>query len=274
MLLGQRALTRPNGLLLIGLLWLWTALLVWRKLLGQRALLNVAVATAIACLLIGPWTLRNLLVAHSFIPVATGDGTVLLGAYNDQTATQPEHLGSWINPLKTDPEVLKPFPLYTCDAVCEVAREDASKNAALHWITGHISELPGLLASHLRNFWTPYTREADLLMERFSHLFASKIVLAMNLTLPIPAFALVALGLVVTLRSRRELLFVYFVLLATVGEALIYYGSSRFRASVEPLLILLATGALCWFTRDRFGIWHRPGKQRDSQRQGQTVEED
>lgn len=246
LLLALLALTRPNGLLLIGLLWLWVVLLVWRKHLGRRALRGAAVATAIACLLIGPWTLRNYLVAHSFIPVATGDGTVLLGAYNDQAATQPEHLGSWTNPLKTDPGVLAPFPLYTCNAVCEVAREDASKNAALQWISGHASELPHLLAAHLHNFWTPYTREADLPMERFPDLLASRVVLAMSLTLPLPIFALAALGLVVTVRNRRELLFAYLVILAALGEALAYYGSARFRAPIEPLLVLLATGALSW----------------------------
>jgi 4-amino-4-deoxy-L-arabinose transferase-like glycosyltransferase len=263
-LLGLLALTRPNGLVLIGLVWLWTALLLWRKLLGLRALRNVVVATAIACLLVGPWTLRNALVAHSFIPVATGDGTVLLGAYNDQTATQSEHLGSWVNPLQTAPGVLRPFPLFTCDAVCEVAREDASKKAALQWITGHISALPGLLASHVRNFWTPYTREADLPMERFPNLLASKIVLGMNLALPLLIFALAASGLLVTLKFWRELLFAYLVILVALGEALIYYGSSRFRAPIEPLLIVLATGALWWLSRNRFSRWRRPGKRRDA----------
>lgn len=277
-LLALLALTRPNGLLLLGLVWLWTVLLARRKFPGKRALLNVALATLVACLLIGPWTLRNYLVAHSLIPVATGDGTVLLGAYNDQAATQPGTLGSWINPLKTAPRVLKPFPLYTCDAVCEVAREDASKNAAFQWIRGHKSNLPGLLASHLRNFWTPYTREADLPMERFPDLFSSQVVLAMSLMLPIPICALAALGLVVTLSYRRKLLFAYLVILATQGEALIYYGSSRFRAPIEPLLILLAAGALWWLTGKGPGTlrWRlrQPGLhgQEQSQKQAMTVE--
>jgi 4-amino-4-deoxy-L-arabinose transferase-like glycosyltransferase len=262
-LLALLALTRPNGLLLLGLVWLWTIWLVWRKLLSRRALRNVALATLIACVLIGPWTLRNFLVTQRFLPVATGDGTVLLGAYNDQTATGPANLGSWINPLKSARRVLTPFPLYTCNARCEMAREDASKNAAMQWISEHTSELPRLLVSHLRNFWTPYTREADLPMERFPALFASKVVLAMSQTLPLPLFALAALGLCVTLRHWRELLFVYMLLLSTLGEALIYYGSSRFRAPIEPLLILLATGALYWY-----------GKRRSRAERGQVPGED
>ena len=262
-LLALLALTRPNGVLIIGLTLLWTALLVWRRLLDKRALLNVALAAIVACLLIAPWTLRNYLVAHSFIPVATGDGTVLLGAYNDQAATQPGSLGSWINPLKTDPQVLMPFPLYTCNAVCEMAREETSKNAAIQWIKGHLSEMPGLLAYHLRNFWTPYTREADLPMERFPALLASQVVHAMSETLPIPIFALATLGLVVTLRRYwHTWLFAYLVILAALGEALVYYGSSRFRAPIEPLLILLAAGALWWLTQDAPGTLRWQRKQR------------
>ncbi len=254
-LLALLALTRPNGVLMIGLALFWTALLVWRKLLGRRALLNAALAASVACLLIAPWTLRNARVAHSFIPVATGDGTVLLGAYNDQAVTQSDSLGSWINPLHATAQtasVLQPFPLYTCNAVCEVAREETSKNAAIQWIRGHLNELPGLLAYHLRNFWTPYTREADLPMERFPDQPASQIARAMSETLPLPVFALAALSLLVTLKKYwRELLFAYLVILATLGEALIYYGSSRFRAPIEPLLILLASGAIWWLIQAR-----------------------
>lgn len=249
-LLALLALTRPNGMLVIGLVLFWTLCLSWRKLLSKRVIIHAALAALIACLLIAPWTLRNYLASHSLIPVATGDGTVLLGAYNNQVLTQQDTPGSWLNPLKTNPQVeqvLRPFPLYTCNAPCEVAREDASKNAALQWIKTHPSTMPILLFDHLRNFWTPYTREADLPMERFPELSASQFVHAMSETLPIAVCLLAALGLVVTLRKYWcELFFAYLVILSTLGEALVYYGSSRFRAPIEPLLILLAAGVLWW----------------------------
>lgn len=270
MLLALLALTRPNGVLMIGLVLLWTALLTWRKLLGKRALSNVALAAMLAGLLIAPWTLRNYLAAHSFIPVATGDGTVLLGAYNDQAALQPGSLGGWINPLRATRQtatVLQPFPLYTCNAVCEVAREDASKSAAIQWIKGHLNRMPRLLAYHVRNFWTPYTSEADLPIERFPNLLSSRVVRAMSETLPIPIFALAALGLAVTLRRYwHELLFAYLVILAALGEGLAYYGSSRFRAPIEPLLILLAAGATWWLIQDEPGTLRWWRKQRNRQK--------
>ena len=268
-LLALLALTRPNGIIVVALVLLWTLFLCWRRLLRGRSLLNVALAVLVVALLIAPWTLRNYLVSHSFVPVATGDGTVLLGAYNDQTLLQPANQGSWVNPLKTDPQVLRPFPRYTCNAVCEVTREAVSKNAALQWIKAHLSSMPQMMLYHLRNFWTPYTREADLPMERFPRLLSSQIVHVMSEMFPIAIFLLAGIGLFATLkRSWRELLFAYLVLLATLGEALVYYGSSRFRAPIEPILILLAAGGIWWLTQDAPGTlrWRMRQRRQAEQR--------
>ena len=55
-----------------------------------------------------PWTVRNYVVSHTFIPVATGDGTVMLGAYNNSVLNPNlkygEFLGSWLNPLTSVPQ--------------------------------------------------------------------------------------------------------------------------------------------------------------------------
>ena len=256
-LLALLSLTRPNGIIILALVVAWTLFLTWRKFLRSRSLIGVTLAVIVTLLLISPWSSRNYIVSHSLVPVATGDGTVLLGAYNDQALTDPNNLGGWINPLHTNPQVehiLKPFPLYTCDAPCEAAREDVSKKAAEQWIITHLNAIPTLLAYHARNFWTPYTREADLPMERFPAQLSSQIVYAMSEAFPIPIFLLAAFGLIVTLRRFwRELLFAYLVMLCTLGEALVYYGSSRFRAPIEPLLILLAAGALWWLFRNEPG---------------------
>lgn len=272
-LLALLSLTRPNGIIVVALVVLWTLFLSWRKLLRRRALVNVALAVLVAGILIAPWTLRNYLVSHSFVPVATGDGTVLLGAYNDRTLLLPDHQGSWVNPLRTDPQVLRPFPLYTCNAVCEVAREESSKNAAVQWIKAHLSSMPLLMVYHLRNFWTPYTREADLPMERFPDQLSSQIVYGMSEIFPILVFLLAAIGLVATLkRYWRELLFAYLVVLVTLGEALVYYGSSRFRAPIEPILVLLAAGGIWWLTQDAPGTLRWRMKQRRQERQ--AIEDD
>jgi len=82
--LGMAALTRPNGLILLGLLFLWAiAVLLSKELPWQTAVKSTVAITCIAAVLIAPWTYRNYLVSHSFVPVSIGEGDVLLGAYND-----------------------------------------------------------------------------------------------------------------------------------------------------------------------------------------------
>ncbi|HET8843040.1 MAG TPA: glycosyltransferase family 39 protein [Ktedonobacteraceae bacterium] len=253
-LLALLSLTRPNGIVVLAFVLAWTLVLIWRKLLRLQVLRNTGLAFLIACILIAPWTVRNYTVSHSFIPVANGDGTVLLGSYNDRTINS----GTWINPLITSPAVLAPFPLYTCNAVCEVAREDASKSAALAWISSHTSALPQLLINRWLRFWTPNTHEADMPMHRFSSQLPAQIQLALSQNLPFVVIVMAALGLVVTLkRYWRELLFVYALLLLTIAQALIYYGSSRFRAPIEPILVLLSAGAIWWLTQSTPGtlLW-------------------
>ncbi len=101
--------------------------------------------------------------------------------------------------------------------------------------------------------WQPATIEADLPVERFSNQRSSQIVLAMMKTVPIAVFILAALGLAVTFWRWRELLFLYFIILLTIGESLIYYGSARFRAPIEPILILLASAGIWWLVSQERG---------------------
>src|SRR5216684_5140361 len=92
-LLGLLSHTRPNGIIVIGIVIAWAIVMIWLKVLKPRPAITGFIAAALlACVLIAPWTVRNYLVSHSFIPVATGDGTVLLGAYNDQILTNPNYL--------------------------------------------------------------------------------------------------------------------------------------------------------------------------------------
>lgn len=244
-LLALLALSRPNALLVPLLILIWTLVLVWRRSLPRASLGKVLLTLVIASGLIAPWTIRNYLVAQSFIPVATGDGTVLLGAYNDQVFTSSSTLGSWLNPEQIYPQLLQQFPPATCNALCEVQRENVMRNDALQWIHTHLSLVPRLLLYHVLHFWKPDSHEADLPMYRFPDQLSSQVLRLLAQTFPLPIFLLAAAGLVITLKQRwQDLLFPYAILLATQLEALIFYGSSRFRSPIEPLLILFAASAL------------------------------
>jgi hypothetical protein len=72
-------------------------------------------------------------------------------------------------------------------------------------------------------------------------------------TFPIPVFILAFVGLAVTLWKWRELLFLYAIIALTIAQALIFYGSARFRAPIEPILIILASGTIWWLTSSQEG---------------------
>lgn len=49
-----------------------------------------------------------------------------------------------------------------------------------------------------------------------------------------------------TRKRWRELLFIYFMIALTFIQCVILYGIPRFRAPVEPMLIVLAAGGVWW----------------------------
>jgi len=101
--------------------------------------------------------------------------------------------------------------------------------------------------------WQPDTYESDLPTVRFSQQQSTQFVLRMMKTWPIYLFILAMLGLVVTFWRWRELLFIYFMIILTIAQNIIYYGSTRFRAPIEPMLILLAAGFIWWLTHKENG---------------------
>jgi chromate transport protein ChrA len=90
------------------------------------------------------------------------------------------------------------------------------------------------------------TVEADLPTSRFPNMKSSQLVVDWTKLIAPCIFALAALGILAFWQRRRDLLFVYFIVLLTIAQNLVFYGSPRFRAPIEPILVLLAAGSL-WF---------------------------
>jgi 4-amino-4-deoxy-L-arabinose transferase-like glycosyltransferase len=90
---GLAILTRANAAILLAplVIAVWDARprWSWRALAPPAALVAVALAT------VSPWTIRNAVVFHSFVPVSTQLGTALAGTYNDAARTDDEHPASW-----------------------------------------------------------------------------------------------------------------------------------------------------------------------------------
>lgn len=237
--LGCASLTRPNGVSLLALVLIWAAVMLGTHILAWRkAVQAVLVIAVLACGLILPWIVRNYLVTHHFILVAAGGGDVLAGVYNDAAVTSRAfgYPGMWM------PHNLIRPPL--------TDNSDAGEAAyAYHWIETHPAELPYLFSQHFINMWRPYTSEEGLPVREFPSRLSSKIVWDLMNTTPVAIILLTACGFVLTIRPKwKDLLVSYLVIGLTIVLCIAFYGSSRFRAPIEPLLILLTGGTIWWLT--------------------------
>ncbi|GAC1566491.1 MAG: hypothetical protein NVS3B14_09240 [Ktedonobacteraceae bacterium] len=121
------------------------------------------------------------------------------------------------------------------------------------WIRTHLSEMPYLLMLHFTNMWIPYTYSHGLPMEEFPHRQSSKFLSQLIPLESVPIFVLAASGLVLTWIKRKKLLVIYLVGLSIIGQNIIFYSNMRFRAPIEPFLVLLTGGVLWWLSS------HQPG---------------
>jgi 4-amino-4-deoxy-L-arabinose transferase-like glycosyltransferase len=242
--LAGASLTRPNGIALLVLVLIWAAFMLRTRILPWgKVVQTVLVITCLTFGLIAPWTLRNYTESHQFILIATGSGQQLAGLYNDAALTSHYFgaLGLWLPASQVRPPLTD--------------RSDAGETAyAFRWIRTHLADMPYLLSLHFINMWRPYTSEEGLPVREFPSRLSSKVVWFLMNTTPVAIIFLAACGLVVTFRSKRkELLGTYLVIGLTIVVCIVLMGSSRFRAPIEPLLVLLTGGAIWWLTANEPG---------------------
>lgn len=239
--LALSAFTRPNGPILLGVVVIWALIVSWKKMLPWRiALRGLVIITAVTVILIAPWSWHNYRVSHQFVLIATGSGMVLNGSYNN-TVLQGHDQGMWVPPNEIQPAV-----------------PDAENDAyAIHWMLSHPQDMPFLLSQHFLHTWAPYTSELGLPFMEFPQQISSIIVYDM-IWIMTPIVILLALcGLIFTWKRLKGLLLVaYLVLAITILQNVAFYGSSRFRSPIEPLLVLLTGGIIWWLTSKDAGTWY------------------
>ena len=124
---GLSALTRTNGLLLLPTLGLVIAAAgpTWRARVAR-----FAVPVVVGVLVVAPWTVRNAVELHAFIPVSTEVGNTLAGMYNPTS----QHRGArWLLPQKVAHAYPRVYHRYGTGA----AGDAALRRAVLRWIGRH-----------------------------------------------------------------------------------------------------------------------------------------
>jgi 4-amino-4-deoxy-L-arabinose transferase-like glycosyltransferase len=263
LIFGLAALVRPNGIYALLAVIAVVALAVVLRETPRRSGAIQIVALTLGCLLVlAPWVVRNFVVTGgAFVPFTTVSGIVVAGSYNDESFSNPVWHGTWVNPLSVpaDAPTMERFPVI-CDARCEVARDNAANQLGVHWAETHIRELPLLFYRRMKVFWHPDSPPGEAGMPVWRP-FAS--------AYPTAVILLAFLGMLVALarRWRAALLPLLFAAMVLVG-GLLFYGSPRMRAPMEPMLVVFAAVAVVWlFDLARRGVmrtWMRARGNRGS----------
>jgi len=252
LLWGLAALTRPTAALvpLVVLAWAWSPLgllLAPRQRLRQSALL---LAGALA--VVTPWTVRNAVVLHAFVPVTTGGGRSLFDANNPLVWDDPAQRGGANAILDHEPWAGR------VSGMNEVERDRFAGREARAFLASRVAQWPEAATAKLARFWRWRwaTASTGAWFAREGGLAAilrvvDPLLVWMLLTVPLALW-----GVARTWSGTRrhfQLLPLALVAVFTLG-AVLYWGALRMRVPVEPL-VLLYTGVgaadLWWRLRMR-----------------------
>jgi 4-amino-4-deoxy-L-arabinose transferase-like glycosyltransferase len=232
-LLGVSLLIRSSDVfLLAGVLVAWGIQAGWR-----RGIALTALATLVAALIVLPWTVRNEVVEHGFVPVAIDDAA-LYGTFNAQAAHDPVWPYAW----RVDPpgygDLFDP-----AHPLSDIQLHAKLLSRAFSYIGAHPTSLLGAF------FWNGLSRLWDIRHRSRSLAevaFEGRSRFLTNVGLDIYD-VLLPLALIGLWRARRRRALVLGVLAIALGAAIVFTSDSgtRYRATLEPLIAVVAcAGAL------------------------------
>jgi 4-amino-4-deoxy-L-arabinose transferase-like glycosyltransferase len=239
-LCGAAGLTRSVGLALIVLVWL--AVYGSRRPTGTR-LRAIGLTTAACVLVIAPWTARNAVQFHAFVPVSTQGGPTVAGTYNASAGTHDRYFGMWRNPLW-----LPEYRPLLHDGLDEAQIDREMRRRALDYAREHPAypaAVTGLNVLRLFDLGPGHSFVTKLWDDEMGVPRSLRGATSIALWL---VTALAMIGLVAGWRRRgRAFLrpgFVWLVPALMFASVVWIHGGARYRAPVDPFIVLLAAYGL------------------------------
>ena len=229
-LAGFGVLARTNGAWLLPPL----ALAVWtvRPRLSARALAAPALLVGVAALVVVPWTVRNAVAMDDFVPVNTEAGSALAGTYNDRARDDPRLPGAWRPPARLQqiqPILRRGLP--------EPAEQRELVRASLRYMAdnpGYVAEVGARNTARLFGFsgrdWWRFTARTQSMPAAVGDIAAAGFFVVLALAL-VGAF---------TAAARRAPAWFWAIPPLFVVSVEFIAGETRFRAPIEPFVVLLA----------------------------------
>jgi 4-amino-4-deoxy-L-arabinose transferase-like glycosyltransferase len=247
--IGFATLTRAEGALL-GLVIVIPLAVLLRDLTTRARLARVTIALGIAVAVIAPWTIRNAVRFHTFVPVSNNVATLVDGANCDATY-HGDLIGLWRETFSQFGNAARTLPqAQACFEGFDIADPnfDEARAASTHTRAGttyardHLSSLPKVAVVRVLRTWGLYAPRQQV---DFESLEGRPRAWQMRGTIMYWVLAPLAVVGAVVLRCRRRLLWPLAATAVTVTiVAATTYGQQRFRIAAEPALLVLAAVAL------------------------------
>ena len=251
-LLGVAELTRTNALVLL----IPLAIALWQigPRRGWHALLRPAVLALAAALVIAPWTLRNLLVLHAFVPVSTEVGYTLAGTYNLASRADQHWPAVWKEAEHgASSEYGQILFSASVERWSERRLDDRLLSAAIADIRRDPSYVLKVAAFNAVRMF--HLGELDFGVANLRDTGIPRVPAVFEIA-GFYALGLLALGGVAARRVRQAPLWLWLVPLLLASTVLVT-GFIRFRAGIDPFLVMLAAVGLA-------GLGARVGARRDA----------
>ncbi len=197
---------------------------------GRKALRGAIVMAAITGATLAPWTLRNYRVFHAFVPLTTMSGYTFYEGNNPHNATG-------------GPGGALPFP--DTRGMGEIEKDRFLRHEAIRVIRENPRRMPGLVWSKFKRLW-------NVKLNTDNPAYASRLTVLASVISFTPLLVLFVVGLVLSWKRRRELIYVYLLILHTTAVNLAFVSSLRYRLPLEPFMIIVASFAVA-VAADRAG---------------------
>ena len=232
-LCGAAALTRQAGLFLL----LPLAVGLFTAFDRRRAAIATAAAVAATVLVVAPWTARNAAEFDRFIPVALQDGFLLSGTYNPLAEASAEAPGAWRSPADI-PELGR---LFRNPAVDEAELNDGLSEYGREYLIDHPAYAVEVSARNTLRLFGLGAGSGAVTRAAYDEMGTRSETARDVAGVTVVVVALLALaGVVLLVRRRLGPLFVWLVPLILLATTVPIIGSPRYRAVVDPFLIMLA----------------------------------
>jgi 4-amino-4-deoxy-L-arabinose transferase-like glycosyltransferase len=226
---GLAALTRGEGFLFpVIVLGLWGARGAMR-----RAWRDTAIVAIVMVLTVAPWTIRNAIVVHGFVPVATNASATLWSGHNPHANGGPTYHS--------------PAELAALGKLSEVDASARVRHDAIHWAIHHPLreleliplKLKALAQGDSEIVWTwidatgaePLGGSARSVVVRLADAASYALIAALLLTVIVFARSLWRVP------AMRAILL--FLAAAIPLYGFVYYGNVRYRIPLEPFMLLV-----------------------------------